>query len=211
MTRSSALSDLRSALAAELDVVCEVAGFRRQDRSVNYTRRIDGGRQRICFDLMLHPKYAPTGMHITAYFDVSWATVLSALHDMLPASDRTYFPAVLRVPIEQLVPFTGGAWIVEESEGAASIIHRLQEPFRRTVLPLARQLETPSGLVNWVLSQRAGQEIVSDVGWLAVAAVNVADGSVDQARIAISHMSANPARMEAATAFLARLNDERPE
>ncbi|WP_326943785.1 hypothetical protein OG439_27980 [Amycolatopsis sp. NBC_01307] len=67
LDRATAAAWTREVLAARLDEPLRAEGFTRPAKSIAYTRKIDGGKQRIDFDLVMRPRYARDAVQLTLF------------------------------------------------------------------------------------------------------------------------------------------------
>lgn len=67
IARATATAWLRGMMAARLDETLRAEGFTRPTKSIGYTRKIDEGKQRIDFDLIMRPRYAKDAVQLTLF------------------------------------------------------------------------------------------------------------------------------------------------
>ncbi|MFE5819381.1 hypothetical protein ACFQ6S_38960 [Streptomyces sp. NPDC056479] len=85
--RATALGWLRQALADELDDLMKPSGFKRSARSVSYARPWDGGRQKVDFELIVRPHYAPDAVQVSLSVSFVSAEIAAIARTMLPTDD----------------------------------------------------------------------------------------------------------------------------
>lgn len=85
--RATALAWLRMALADELDGVMKSSGFKRSARSVSYLRPWGDGRQKIEFELIVRPRYAPHAIQVSLSAFFISAEIAAIARMMLPGDD----------------------------------------------------------------------------------------------------------------------------
>ncbi|MDX2553866.1 MULTISPECIES: hypothetical protein [Streptomyces] len=85
--RATAMAWLRQALADEVDELMRANGFKRSARSVSYARAWGPGRQKVDFELIIRPRYAPEAVQVSLSASFVSAEIAAIARVMLPDDD----------------------------------------------------------------------------------------------------------------------------
>ncbi|MEU8847930.1 hypothetical protein AB0C70_17150 [Streptomyces sp. NPDC048564] len=124
--RATALAWLRQALADELDDLMRSSGFERSARSVSYGRPWGGGRQKVDFELIVRPHYAPDAVQVSLSVSFVSAEIAAIARTMLPADDADIVvrkDVIQRSVLDQITPNPPVLKFTSEPEARDAVGH----------------------------------------------------------------------------------------
>ncbi|MEY9862016.1 hypothetical protein ABH935_007660 [Catenulispora sp. GAS73] len=207
--RATALAWTREMLSRHLDDLMQAEEFRRSPRSVSYLRSSGEGKQKVDFELIVRPQYAPASVQLSLSVSIAFKEVANIARKMLGERAKLIGSndVIQRVVLDSIVRNPPILTFRSEEELDA---HRVtaRQYLKESVLPYLDARRTVRTLVEE--STRALLNDVSSDGmprgsWpVIVAAAQIFLGEHEEARRTLEHAypHGSPERRIYAEAFL---------